>query len=192
MSKGNDILRIQRIDRDTGEIVQSREAEGINYFNDDGYLFMIRRGCTRVFQHIDLPATFSDAEVGKLFRIKNYIQYDSNMLVKRTRDGNRPMTKEEIIFVLNYQSRRGINFFNKLMREGVLAEVSIKCGRSKKRIQYYMNPLYFHNGKRLNVTLYNLFKTQLDPYLNQWVIEKFGKQEAPEIKMVGDVNAEKE
>jgi succinate dehydrogenase flavin-adding protein (antitoxin of CptAB toxin-antitoxin module) len=192
MSKGNDILRIQRIDRDTGEIVQSREAEGINYFNEDGYLFMVRKGSARVFQYIDFPGTFSDAEVGKLFRLKNHIQYNSNMLCKRSRDGQKAMTKADIINALNYQSRRGINFFNKLVKEGIIAEVTIRCGRGKRQIQYYINPLYFHSGKRVNVTLYNLFKAQLDPHLNQWVKDKFKTQQDTEMKMVGEGDAKKE
>lgn len=190
MARDAPILSIQKINPETGELIYKKDTRGIEYFNDDGYLFLINKNGARVFQYIDLPDDFSDSEIGKIFRLKNHIQYKTNMLYKRTNDGHRPMDREDIVKALGYESRRGITFFNRLMDREIIAQVTIKCGLEPDRVQYYMNPIYFHSGKRINVNLYTLFKDQLDPYLKDWVKEKFSKQQA-EIKQIGDGNAKK-
>lgn len=187
MSRDAPILQIQKIDPETGELIYRRDATGIDYFNDEGYLFMINKNGARVFQYIDLPEDFSDTEIGKIFKLKNHIQHKTNMLYKRTRDGYIPMCREDIIKSLGYSSRRGITFFNRLIDKEVLAQVTIKCGEAEDMIQFYMNPLYFHSGKRINVNLYTLFKRQLDPYLKDWVRRKFIQQQA-EIEKTGEVD----
>jgi len=182
------ILSVQKINPETGELIYSRDSRGVDYFNDDGYLFMINKNGARIFQYIDLPEGFSDSEVGKVFKLKNYIQQKTNMLYKRSSSGYTPMDREDIVKALGYESRRGITFFNRLIEKEILAQVTIKCGEDPDRVQYYINPLYFHGGKRINVNLYMLFKTQLDPYLKDWVRKKFTQQQA-EIEKTGDADA---
>ena len=48
---------------------------------------------------------------------------------------------------------------------------------SEKQVQYYMNPIYFFNGKWLSLNLYLLFKVDLDGVLPEWARWKFNDVE---------------
>ncbi|MHA1302980.1 MAG: hypothetical protein ACTSPI_04685 [Candidatus Heimdallarchaeaceae archaeon] len=164
-----------KVDNNTGEIVFISTKPAISRFNDKGYLFLINHNYSRVFANIDIPSMFSDSQIGKIYKLKNYIQKDSNLLQIRTSKGYRSMLRIDIGKIFKLQDRQTKTFTSKLIKHGIIAEVTILCENRKVK-QLYMNPLYFCNAKRINATLYNIFKLQLDPYLNKWVKEEFAER----------------
>jgi hypothetical protein len=161
----------QIIELNTGEIL-SEKKEKISYFNDDGYLLFYRKNYSRIFSDIKIPDSFTDSELGKIYRMQSNIQQTTNLLVKRTNKRHRPMTYNEIVLSTGLRDRAGKEFIRKLITHGIIAKVTIES-ENKTSIQYYFNPLYFHNGKRLSLSLYNIFKEQIEPHLEKWVKEAF-------------------
>lgn len=162
------------LNTNTGEIYGEKDKV-IDYFNENGYLLFASRNHSRIFSDIRIPDEFTDAELGKIYRLQACIQKGTNMLIKRTNKGYRAMTFDEIAKETKLSDRLGKDFIKKLMKYELMAKVTIETGENGqvKEIQYYFNPLYFHNSKRLSVSLYNLFKNQIDPYLNEWVKTAF-------------------
>lgn len=167
-----EIWHNQKINTTTGEVLTSYTKTAFSRFNEQGYLFFANKNYSRVFADIDIPDCFTDLEVGRIYRLKRYIQKNSNMLRIRTNSGYRPMNRNDIYKLCNLKERQGKAFISKMIRHGILADVTILCEGIKTK-QLYINPLYFHNGKRINATLYNIFKLQLDKYLDKWVKEEF-------------------
>lgn len=165
------------VNMDTGEIYNDKVKE-VNYFNEQGYLLFTSRNYSRLFSDIRIPDDFTDSELGKIYRLQAHIQKGTNLMIKRTNKGYRAMTLEELVSVTNLSERLGKDFIKKLIDYSLLARITIETG-GMIEIQYYFNPLYFHNAKRLSVGLYNLFKNQIDPYLNEWVKNEF-KENTPQ------------
>lgn len=161
-----------KLDTKTGEVLYTKSNPATNRFNDKGYLFLINHNYSRVFANIDIPNVFTYSEIGKIYKLKNYIQKDSNLLQVRTNSSYRAMSRKDVAKIFDLKERQAKSFVAKLIKYGVIAEVVILCENTKIK-QLYMNPLYFHNGKRININLYNIFKKQLDPILNDWVKKEF-------------------
>jgi len=162
------------VDKETGVVTGIKEVP-VAYYTDQGYLLFANKNYSRIFADIRIPDTiedkdngFNDSELGKIYRLQAYIQKGTNLMIKRTNKGYRALTFEEMVEVTNLSERVGKEFIKKMIDNGLLARITIETGDSVE-IQYYFNPLYFHNSKRLSVGLYNLFKTQIDPHLPKWV-----------------------
>lgn len=156
------------IDTSTGEVMSTTQTK-VDYFdNEKGYLLFAKKNYSRVFSEIRIPKDFNDAELGKIYRLQEYIQQSTNLLIVRTKRGYRPMTVEEMIKVTGLTDRYGKEFIKKMMDNKLIARVTVEVG-DRTAIHYYFNPMYFHNDRRLSVDLYNKFKDEIDPYLKTWV-----------------------
>lgn len=163
------------VDNITGEIHYIKK-EPVSYFNNDGYLFLVKQNHSRVFNEIRIPSEiFIDSELGKIYRLQAYIQNKTNLMIKRTNKGYRPMTLEELVTITGLNERSGKEFIKKLIDNKIMARVTIETG-DRITVHYVFNPIYFHNGNRLSVSLYNTFKEEIDPYIAEWVKLTFKEQ----------------
>lgn len=159
------------VDTSTGEIYFETK-QPVSYFNKDGYLMFIKKNHSRVFCDIRIPDEFTDSELGKIYRLQAHIQNKTNMLIKRTEKGYRPMMLDELVVITGLIDRRGKDFIKKLIEYKIIAKVTVETGK-RSSVHYVFNPIYFHNGNRLSVGLYNTFKDEIDPFLAEWVKETF-------------------
>jgi hypothetical protein len=159
------------VDKNTGEIISS-ETKSVTYFTEKGYMVFARKNYSRVFTDIRIPDDFTDAELGKIYRLQACIQQNTNMLVKRTNGIRRPMTYAEIAKQTGLSDRLGKEFVKKLLDYAIIGTIEKTTGGTT-RLAYYFNPLYFHNSKWLTFELYDLFKKQLDPHLPVWVKREY-------------------
>ena len=162
------------IDTETGELVYNYQKRGVERINDKGYLFKSNSNKATSYECLELPEELSDSDIGKIFRLKSHIERYSNMLRIRKSKGYFPMEKEDFAKVWNVSERRSRALLTKLKDLGIIAEATIETAKEVST-QFYMNPLYLHNGNRINFTLYRIFDKQLKPYLPEWVIIEFEK-----------------
>lgn len=159
------------IDTNTGEITGGNKVT-VDFFNEEGYLLFAKNNYSRVFTDIRIPSDFTDTELGKIYRLQASIQQGTNMLFKRTNGKRRPMTYTELVAEVGLSDRLSKEFVKKLLDYEIIAKVTIETGKNVA-IQYYFNPLYFHNSKRLSPLLYNLFKKQIDKHIPGWVKNEY-------------------
>ena len=82
------------------------------------------------------------------------------------------MEIKHVAKAINMSERCCTIFINKMIRKRILAKAIVEIG-DVRQIQFYMNPIYFFNGKWLSLNLYLLFKSDLDFLLPEWVKLKF-------------------
>lgn len=110
------------------------------------------------------PEGISHNEYGKFFdmlnlmSVKNRIEYQSN---------GKAISKDKIAKKLKFKNIRSFyNFISKLAKHKMLAE--IKVGGIK---YIAINPAYAQRSIKLNSTIYNLFKEDLQEYLDPYQIK---------------------
>jgi len=163
------------VDSKTGELLYKYEKRGVERINEYGYLFKSNANKATTYSFISLPEELSDSDLGKVYRLKNSIEKNSNMLRIRKSKGYYPMQRDDFEKIWGLKKRRTNGLLNKLINLGVIAKITIEV-EFDVRVQFYMNPLYFHNGSRINPTLYNIFSEQLRPYFPQWVVDEFERE----------------
>ena len=84
------------------------------------------------------------------------------------------MTVERIAAYLNISQRQAAGFLRKMIDWRIIGRVKVQIGRNFET-QYYINPIYFFNGKWLNYNLYFIFKKDLDDILPEWVKIRFNQ-----------------
>jgi hypothetical protein len=162
------------IDTKTGEKLYTYEKRGVERLNEKGYLFKSNANKATTYECIDLPEELEDSDIGKIFRLRKHIERYSNMLRIRKSKGYFPMEKKDFANVWDISERQTRTLLNKFKDLGIIAEATIETAKEIST-QFYMNPLYLHNGNRINFTLYRIFEKQLKPYLPPWVIIEFEK-----------------
>jgi hypothetical protein len=137
-----------------------------------GYLFWNQKQHCKVFPNIEYPGEMTDGEIGKLARLARHIYRDSNILAYRSRGGVKPHTIESMSMILGVKPKHCKEYISKMISLGVMAKSDfIFC--DERAVFYFISPLYYFSGKRINNTLYVLFQKQLDPYLQDWVKDRF-------------------
>ena len=81
---------------------------------------------------------------------------------------------ERIAAYLNISQRQAAGFLRKMIDWRIIGRVKVQIGRNFET-QYYINPIYFFNGKWLNYNLYFIFKKDLDDILPEWVKIRFNQ-----------------
>ena len=160
------------IDTDTGELVYKYHNKGIERLNDKGYLFRSNSNKFTAYSGISLPEELSDNDIGKVYRLKEHLEKNTNMLRIRNHRGYFPMVTDDFAKVWNVSHRRSLELIKKLKELGVLSEGKFESAKTKTT-QYFMNPIYFHNGRRITPDLYSLFEEEMKDYLPDWVIREF-------------------
>ena len=175
MSKGLVYINTA-VDSVTGEVKSKKIKKKVYFDEQQGYLFFSQKNGARTFDGIDLPEYLSDSEIAKVYRLSRKIYKNSNMLAYRTGNNIRAMEIKHIAKAINMSERCCTIFINKMIRKRILAKAIVEIG-NVRQIQFYMNPIYFFNGKWLSLNLYLLFKSDLDFLLPEWVKLKFNDSE---------------
>ena len=158
---------------ETAEVVNKKERTVGNQFDDGtGYLFWNRKYSSRQFSDVPFPKDMTDSEIGKYTKLAKCIWRDSNMLAYRGNGGLKPHTIKTIAKVLEISERQSERFVRKMMESGLMAKGTFEVQQTIE-VHYFISPLYFFSGKRINNTLYMLFRKQLDPVFPAWVRKKF-------------------
>jgi hypothetical protein len=164
----------------TGEYKEKKKY--FSYWDEDkGYLFGANKKYVRSFGDIPFPEEFSLLEKGRINELKYHMFKDSNILAKRTRSGISPLTIKEIAGIFQLRERQTISLLNKMRKLSVIASVEVKVGDNKST-QYWVNPLYFHSGKYINLNLYFIFRESLRDHMPKYIVERFESCEQPDIK----------
>jgi hypothetical protein len=136
-----------------------------------GYSFWISVNAVRMFpKGTELPKDITPYFCGLFYRCANMLQANTNMLVKRYCNYERPITKTMLADELGIGKRQCQRLLKLARERHIIKEYNCKL---------YMNPIFFMCGRYLTHQLYTLFQEDLDAFLPQWVIDRFN----------GDVNA---
>lgn len=179
--KKNLVRQSKIIAGDTGELISIKESVGVNRFDaDKGYLFRTgKSGNTITCCVNNLPATLSDADVGKLLRLSAALAADKNCLVYRSGNVTKPMQTEHIAKMLNLSERSCQRFISRMTDQRVMTKVYVKqlspSGDDMRfrEVRLFVNPSFLLSGNWISRDLYFLFKQDLDKILPAWVLRKF-------------------
>ena len=170
------IKETRYMNESTGELISGRRQRVSERFDHEkGYLFRNQKHGFKQFDDIPFPQALTDAEIGKLTRLAQNIYRDSNLLAYRGNGGIKPHTPESMGKIISLGVRQTERFLLKMIKLGMMAKCRVEVGE-KSEIHYYMNPLYYFSGKRINLNLYLLFRQQLDPYIPLWAQKMFIEQ----------------
>lgn len=157
-----------------GEIVKS-STRTVRYFDDDnGYLFWCNKEAVKSFKGYGLPKELSETETARVYRLSLTTHKGSNLIYYRSGNVIKAMTVERIAAYLNISQRQAAGFLRKMIDWRIIGRVKVQIGRNFET-QYYINPIYFFNGKWLNYNLYFIFKKDLDDILPEWVKTRFNQ-----------------
>ena len=155
-----------------GNLVRE-EFRQFNFFDmDKGYLFRLNKEAVRLFKGCDLPKELSHSDVARVYRLAMMMQAESNLICYRSGNALKPMSKAYMARYLCASERQVTAFLNRMIKERIIGKVKVRVG-CDVQVQYYINPIYFFNGKWLNHNLYWIFRKDLDAFLPRWVKERF-------------------
>lgn len=151
-----------------GEIIDEKVVPFYSPFKEGkGYNFKYKSINIKSYLDIPIPECFSDAEVGKIYRLSRYIFSDSNLLAKRRNNEIVPISKQDIQVIVGLHRTKFNPFFKKLVDEKILKQVELSY-------KYYcFNPLFFNSTSYLPLYLFAAFQDELKEYLPKWVMNKY-------------------
>jgi hypothetical protein len=160
----------------TGEILKSTVHPIAPMFDEEkGYLFWPRKSFMKSFLDIEFPKEMSFKELGQMTALAKKMCPKTNMLGYRGNGGTRPYNVDKIGAVIGLKPSQSYTFVRKMIQLGVMAQVKIKTKNSVE-VQYYVNPMYYFSGNRLNLNLYLLFHKQLDEHIPPYAKEEYRRQ----------------
>lgn len=160
----------------TGEILDEKIKGLYNPFNPEkGYNYKYKSRTIKHYLDTPLPDCFSDAEVGKIFRLSRHIYGDSNMLGRRVKSYVVPYKQEDIIKIFGLKDRQGRALLKKMTENRILKKVEF-AEQGKTFVQFYFNPIYFFSGTYLNLNLFLIFQDEMNGHIPDNVILKFLEQ----------------
>ena len=169
-------IKTQQIVNDkTGEVIYENNSVVPELFNAEGYYFWNKKAQSRQFTEIALPLqTYEDKGIfTDLCRLHLYDS--SNFLEVKSGKTVRPFTVKDLSEMLDVSIRQAQRRLKVLLDSGVLAWLTIEI-KGYKEEWLVVNPLYFVSGKRINDTLYKLFRNDLNKYLSKYAISEFEKR----------------
>ena len=106
----------------------------------------------------DLPEYESEKFLIYWLKLTKKLSQSTNVIVNRgkTTKLDTPMTKEDMMKLLNISERTFYNFLKESMEKNIIVKNTIEGDCT--RIQYVMNPLYIFNGQNINYYTFELFK----------------------------------
>jgi hypothetical protein len=162
-----------------GNLVRERHNTMRFFDSDKGYLFRMNKEAVKLFKGYDLPKTLREMDVARVYRLAMATQKESNLICYRSGNALKPMTKQYMSRYLGASERQVTAFLNRMIKERIIGKVKVRVG-CDVQVQYYINPIYFFNGKWLNHNLYWIFRKDLDAYLPMWVKERFSDARSEE------------
>lgn len=155
---------------DSADTIEEKKSNGQQwhdkrYSKDKGYSFWLSVNAVRMFPRgTELPQDVPPLYCGYMYRIANMLQNNTNMVVKRYCNYERPAHVEDIAVALGISNRSCYRFLKDMKQKGIIKE---------QDKLYYVNPIFFICGKYLSWNLYKLFQKDLDHFLPSWVIDRF-------------------
>ena len=131
---------------------------------EKGYSFWLNAVPVRMFTGCALPSSVSMVDCGRMYRCAMLMQARSNMLFYHANGVDKPLTVAKLAAKLGINEQRCRQFVKRMTDARVMV-------REDGRL--YVNPCYFFRGKHLSFSLYQLFQTDLDSVLPQWVIDRY-------------------
>ena len=106
----------------------------------------------------ELPEYESEKFLIYWLKLSKKLSQSTNVIVNRgkTTKQDEPMTKEDMMKLLNIAERTFYNFIKESMEKNIIVKNTIEGDCT--RIQYVMNPLYIFNGQNINYYTFELFK----------------------------------
>ena len=167
------IERKQVIDNNTGQVMSDNVRHISSAFDDDkGYLFWARKSFAKSFIDVDYPKAMSKMDIANISILSKHMWSNTNMIGYRGSGGAKPYDVLMIGKAVDLKQRQTYSFIKKMMDLGLMARVDIKTD-SGIETQYYINPIYFFSGSRIPLSLYLIFRQQLDSVLPGWVRDRF-------------------
>lgn len=167
-----------------GEVLNTKVTSYKDRFdNEKGYFLYSNGQSINGKSGVFFPGELSKLDIANLTILSRYLVSNSNLLGYRGNRSMKAMDVEQIAKVINVNKRQGYNFIKKMMEHGMIAKVTIETKESIN-IQYYMNPIYFMNGRNINLNLYILFQNQIEHHIPGWAQKKF--EELKELKQLED------
>ena len=167
------------IDESTGAVVNQKTRRVVYLDADKGYLFFLNKNKVVSFEGFDLPDNLTNAEAGMMYRLAKHTHKSSNLISYKSSNTVKPANIVQLSKYLSLSDRRTRIFINKMIRERIIGKVNIKIGNDLVT-QYYINPVYFLNGKWLSSNLYFLFQKDLDAFLPSYARDFFQSQKNTE------------
>lgn len=161
------------INEDTGEVLHRRTSSSWSRWDDRGkYKFYHNRGSVESASDIPLPAGLDASDAGRMWMLSRYLVSDSGLLGIRSHRGVRPMTIRDISEQMGMKRSSVYALLRRLIDCGVVASVQVEVER-KGEHHYYANPLYFAASDWIPLSLYLLFREQIDEHLPGWAIKQY-------------------
>jgi hypothetical protein len=162
------IKRQQTIEKETGELLHETEYDMVFYLYNDsaGYVLYNNRTRVHVFPNIKIKLTTADKS--RAWDLMRMIDKCGRVVMsepdERTGSYMVVSSKLEFASALGISTAQAYRFLKR-------AEDANLIRRHNK--VFYVNPLLMMNGSRLPHELYAIFSDQLDPYLPEWVIQRY-------------------
>jgi hypothetical protein len=165
--------RKQVIDNKTGQVMADNIRHISSAFDDNkGYLFWARKSFAKSFIDVPYPKEMSKMDIANISILSKHMWSNTNMLGYRGNGGAKPYDVVMIAKAIELKQRQTYSFIKKMIDLGLMAKVDIKTDNGLET-QYYINPIYFFGGNRIPLSLYLIFRKQLDGVLPGWVRERF-------------------
>lgn len=159
----------------TGEVIEKQTLVDMA-FDENGYLFWVKKGNIRTFLDIPLPSVLTWSERGRIEALRHYILRDNQLLVYRSHGKIRPITPAEMADIFQMSARQCKALISKMIDLHIIKPVRISG------VTYYaFNPIYGVKDKRLSLQVFIIFQDELKDILPKWVVAKF-VQQAAELK----------
>jgi hypothetical protein len=152
-----------------GEIIDEKVVSFYTPFKD-GYGYNFKYKSINIKSYLDnpLPKCFTDAEVGRIYRLSRLIYSDSNLLARRSNNEIKPYTKQELQETIGLHRTKFNPFWRKIISNNIIKPIILA-----KKDFFCFNPFYFNSTTYLPVYLFIAFQTELTAYLPEWVINKY-------------------
>lgn len=166
--KGN--IWVKNLVSPDGDILYKKEYQAFEQVNEKGYALMKNAYKVYRFKNVSIPKELSDSDVGKFFRLEDYLYKDNSLRIKRN---NRqvPINRNDLAKIWKVSDKQVRNIVNNLKDYGLLCEATFETMKQTVKV-FYVNPLYMMVGLRVNKSLYDLFKDQLANYIPQWAVNE--------------------
>lgn len=167
MAKAQKLTRY--IDRSTGEVKDRVQFIDLQ-FDDDGYLWWVKKSSVKTFIDAPLPDCFTWSEKGRINELKHFMLRDNQFLVYRSNSTIKPITADEMCVILEMSRRQALTLIRKMKANRIIKEISFNGS-----VYFAVNPIYGFKGKRLNLMVYLFFQEEMSDVLPVWVVDKFSK-----------------
>lgn len=173
-----DMYKREQFINGDGEVYGEREQRIFSRWHSErGYKLYHNRKSINGISDISFPVEMTPKEIGYSAMLSRYLVGESNLLGYRgAKNVWKAMSPEMMFKKLGVKKSAGYTFMKKMNRLGMIAKVTVEL-EGTKQVHYYMNPLYFHNGKHVPLNLYLIFQDQIDRYIPKWAQERYAEMQ---------------